>query len=133
MGEIDAQVAMVAALAEPIRPALYRYVVSQPEPVSRERAAAGVGVGHYAAKFHLDKLEDDGLLEAEYRRPPGRGGRGAGRPAKLCRRSSGDIAVSLVRAEKCVRAAQRPSPGPWRRSCFARLCPPRPSSLMTTR
>jgi predicted ArsR family transcriptional regulator len=95
MDEIDAQVAMVAALSEPIRRALYRYVVSQPEPVSRERAAAGVGVAHHIAKFHLDKLVDEGLLEAEYRRPPGRGGPGAGRPAKLYRRASGDIAVSL--------------------------------------
>jgi predicted ArsR family transcriptional regulator len=45
------------------------------------------------AKFHLDRLVDDGLLLAEYRRPPGRGGPGAGRPAKLYR-AVGDIEVS---------------------------------------
>jgi predicted ArsR family transcriptional regulator len=85
----------VAALGEPVRRELYRYVVAQPEPVSREHAASGVGVPHHVAKFHLDKLEEDGLLEAEYRRPPGRSGPGAGRPTKLYRRAARHIAVSL--------------------------------------
>ncbi|MGH8860570.1 MAG: transcriptional regulator, partial [Jatrophihabitantaceae bacterium] len=35
------------------------------------------------------------LLEVEYRRPPGRSGPGAGRPAKLYRRAGRAIAVSL--------------------------------------
>lgn len=93
--DFDAHVLSVAALGEPIRRALYRYVVAQPEPVGREQAAAGVGVAHHVAKFHLDKLEQDGLLDVEYSRPPGRRGPGAGRPAKLYRRSSRDITVSL--------------------------------------
>jgi predicted ArsR family transcriptional regulator len=91
----DQQVRSVASLSEPVRLELYRYVVAQPEPVSRERAASGVGVAHHVAKFHLDRLEEDGLLEVEYRRPPGRSGPGAGRPAKLYRRSARHIAVSL--------------------------------------
>jgi predicted ArsR family transcriptional regulator len=37
----------------------------------------------------------DGLLAFEYRRPPGRGGPGAGRPAKLYRRADGQVDVSL--------------------------------------
>lgn len=93
--DFDRQVTSVAALGEPIRRELYRFVVAQPEPVSRESAAAGVGVAHHVAKFHLDKLEGDGLLDVEYRRPPGRSGPGAGRPAKLYRRSGRQIAVSL--------------------------------------
>ena len=91
----DDQLSSVAALGEPVRRALYRFVVAQPEPVSRERAAGGVGVAHHVAKFHLDRLEADGLLEVEYSRPPGRGGPGAGRPAKLYRRSARHIAVNL--------------------------------------
>src|ERR1051325_6417038 len=91
----DKQVTSVAALGEPVRRELYRFVVAQPEPVSREQAAAGVGVPHHVAKFHLDKLEEDGLLDVEYRRPPGRRGPGAGRPAKLYRRSARPIAVNL--------------------------------------
>jgi predicted ArsR family transcriptional regulator len=93
--EFDDRVTTVAALGEPIRRALYRYVVAQDGPVSREQAAAGAGVAHHVAKFHLDKLEGDGLLDVEYSRPAGRTGPGAGRPAKLYRRSSREIEVSL--------------------------------------
>lgn len=49
----------------------------------------------HVAKFHLDKLEADGLLDSEYSRPPGRVGPGAGRPAKRYRRSKGELSVSL--------------------------------------
>ncbi|WP_433205601.1 helix-turn-helix transcriptional regulator [Dactylosporangium sp. CS-047395] len=85
----------IAALAEPVRRALFRFVAAQPEPVGREQVAAAVGVPHHVAKFHLDKLEAEGLLEVEYRRPPGRGGPGAGRPAKLYRRAAREIALSV--------------------------------------
>ena len=49
--DFDAQVERVAALGEPVRRSLYRFVVAQPDPVSREQAAAGVGVAHHVAKF----------------------------------------------------------------------------------
>jgi predicted ArsR family transcriptional regulator len=78
-----------------MRRALYRYVVAQPSPVSRDQAAKGVGLAHHVTKFHLDKLVDDGLLEMEFKRPAGRSGPGAGRPAKLYRRSSRELEVSL--------------------------------------
>src|SRR5665213_1103563 len=94
--DFDLQVSSVAALGEPVRRALYRYVVEQGKPVSRDEAAAGVGVARHVAKFHLDRLEEDGLLEAEFSRPPGRrAGPGAGRPSKLYRRSSHELSVSL--------------------------------------
>jgi predicted ArsR family transcriptional regulator len=89
------RVASIAALAEPVRRALYLFVVGQPEPVSRDQAAEAVGVAHHVAKFNLDKLEEEGLLEVEYARPPGRSGPGAGRPAKHYRRATGEIEVSL--------------------------------------
>jgi predicted ArsR family transcriptional regulator len=93
--DFGARVTSVAALAEPVRRDLYRFVGRQSEPVSREEAASGVGVPLHTAKFHLDKLVDDGWLDVEYRRPPGRRGPGAGRPAKRYRRSSRQVAVSL--------------------------------------
>lgn len=89
------RVGRIAALGEPIRRALYRYVAAQPEPVDRAQAADAVGVAPHAAKFHLDKLEAEGLLDVDYSRPPGRGGPGAGRPAKRYRRSATEVAVSL--------------------------------------
>jgi predicted ArsR family transcriptional regulator len=93
--DLDARLDRVAALGEPVRRALYRFVAAQPEPVTREQAAAAVGVAQHTAKFHLDRLVDGRLLEAGYRRPPGRGGPGAGRPAKVYRRSRTDLDVSL--------------------------------------
>jgi predicted ArsR family transcriptional regulator len=89
------RVAGVAALAEPARRDLYLYVVASPDAVGRDEAAAGVGVPRHTAKFHLDRLVEEGLLETEFRRLSGRQGPGAGRPAKLYRRSAGEVAVSL--------------------------------------
>jgi predicted ArsR family transcriptional regulator len=89
--DIDA----VALLGEPQRHALYRWVTQQPSPVSRDAAAAAVGVSRSLAAFHLDRLADAGLLVVEYRRLSGRTGPGAGRPAKLYSRSLRDVAVSL--------------------------------------
>jgi predicted ArsR family transcriptional regulator len=91
----DARVNGIAALGEPLRRALYRYVVAQAGPVNRDQAAEGAGVARHVAKFHLDRLVDDGLLEVEYRRASGKRGPGAGRPAKFYRRSSREVAVSL--------------------------------------
>lgn len=116
----DDQITSVAALGDPQRRALYRYVVAQPEPVSRDQVAEGLGVARHVVKFHLDKLESESLLEVEYRRPPGRSGPGAGRPAKLYRRAERDFAVNLpgrrydlaarVMAEAITRASETGAP-----------------------
>ncbi|KAA1426424.1 helix-turn-helix transcriptional regulator [Nocardioides antri] len=87
--------ATVAALADPLRRALYRFVAEQPGAVSRDQAAEGVEVPRHTAKFHLDRLVDEGLLVAEFRRLTGRTGPGAGRPAKLYRRARKEVSVSL--------------------------------------
>ncbi|HEU4541333.1 MAG TPA: helix-turn-helix domain-containing protein [Jiangellaceae bacterium] len=93
--ELGEHVAAIGALAEPTRRALYRYVATQQEPVSREQAANAVDLPLHTAKFHLDRLVEDGLLEVEFRRLSGRSGPGAGRPAKLYRRSSRQFFISL--------------------------------------
>jgi predicted ArsR family transcriptional regulator len=94
-GDFEAQVSGVAALNDPVRRALYLFVANSAEAVSREQAAAAVGVQKPLAAFHLDKLAEEGLLEFEFRRLTGRTGPGAGRPAKLYRRSERQIDVSL--------------------------------------
>jgi predicted ArsR family transcriptional regulator len=92
---IGADLAGLAGLAEPTRRALYLYVQGQRSAVSRDEAATGVGVPRHRAKFHLDKLVEDGLLEVEFARRTGRQGPGAGRPAKLYRRAAREFSVTL--------------------------------------
>lgn len=95
MDSLQRDAAGIGALADPVRRQLYEFVCSQAEPVSRDQAAEGVGVARHQAKFHLDRLEADGLLETDYARLTGRSGPGAGRTAKRYRRTGRDIAVSL--------------------------------------
>src|SRR5262245_38638769 len=95
MDDLAEQAAGIGALADAVRRALYEYVVAQPDPVGREQAADAAGVALHTAKFHLDRLVDEGLLDVEFRRLGGRSGPGAGRPAKLYRRSARQWAVSL--------------------------------------
>lgn len=93
--DITAQASRIGALADETRRALYEHVVTQPDAVTREGAAAAIGIPAHMARFHLDKLVDAGLLETEFRRLSGRTGPGAGRPAKLYRRAPGTVSVSL--------------------------------------
>jgi len=95
MDEPMGDVVGIAALADPLRRRLYRYVARSSHPVGREEAARAVEVAVHTAKFHLDRMVDDGLLEVEFKRLSGRSGPGAGRPAKLYRRSAREFALSL--------------------------------------
>jgi len=95
MDDEPADLRGIAALADPLRRRLYRYVARSADAVGREEAAEAVGVAVHTAKFHLDRMVDDGLLTVEFRRLTGRTGPGAGRPAKLYRRAGRDFAVSL--------------------------------------
>ncbi|MGH2466160.1 MAG: helix-turn-helix transcriptional regulator [Candidatus Limnocylindrales bacterium] len=97
-------ISAIASLGAPARRRLYEYVVAQAEAVSRDDAAAALGMGRPLAAFHLDRLARSGLLEVEYRRLSGRTGPGAGRPAKLYRRASGTLEVSLPRRRYALAA-----------------------------
>ena len=85
----------LGALASPARRDLYRYVVGADHDVGRDEAAEALGVSRSLAAFHLDKLLEAGLLEASYRRLGQRQGPGAGRPAKLYRRSVHALELSF--------------------------------------
>ena len=93
--DVVAAVNRVAALSDPTRRALYLYTVDQTDPVTREQAASACGVAVHTAKFHLDRLVGEGLLDVDQRRVSGRTGPGAGRPAKVYRRSAREVSVSL--------------------------------------
>lgn len=94
-GNLEHQIAGLAVLDEPMRRRLYFYVAGRRRDVSREEAARAAGVSHTLAGFHLDRLAEEGLLETSFRRLSGRAGPGAGRPAKLYRRSARQLEVSL--------------------------------------
>lgn len=96
---LERDAAGIGALADPTRRRLYEFVCAQPAPVSRDQAADAVGIPHHQAKFHLDRLTGEGLLETDYARLTGRSGPGAGRTAKLYRRARRDIAISLPQRE----------------------------------
>ena len=85
----------LALLEDPNRRRLYDLISGRRDPLSRDEAASALGISRELAAFHLDRLLRVGLLEAEYRRLGGRTGPGAGRPAKLYRRSSREIAISF--------------------------------------
>ncbi len=85
----------IGALHDPIRQRLYEFVAAQGRDVSRHEAAEVCEIQRTLAAFHLDKLVEAGLLEASYRRLTGRAGPGAGRPAKLYRRTTVEHLVSV--------------------------------------
>jgi predicted ArsR family transcriptional regulator len=88
-------VGAVGLLQEPVRRAVYEFVAGHADPVGRDEVATSVGIGRTLAAFHLDRLAEGGLLDVSYARRSGRTGPGAGRPAKLYRRSAAEHEVSL--------------------------------------
>jgi predicted ArsR family transcriptional regulator len=93
--ELTAQISAISILNEPLRRALYAYVLSRTGAVGRDEAGKAVGITRELAAFHLDKLLDEGLVDVEYRRLSGKDGPGAGRPAKLYRASDRQLEISL--------------------------------------
>jgi len=91
----DARVAAVATLHDPIRRALYAFISRSPAPVGRDEAATAVRLPRTTAAFHLDRMVDAGLLIAQFSKLNGRTGPGSGRPAKLYRRASSEVSVTL--------------------------------------
>lgn len=120
MGPVEPQVdrlTALAVLAEPLRRRVYEFVVAQAWGVTRDDAASQLGVARSVAAFHLDKLVAAGLLETEHRRPAGRKGPGAGRPALWYRRAARELTVSVperryqLAAEVLADAAEEASGG----------------------
>ncbi len=72
-----ASIAAVAALADDLRRRMYAFIRDTGAPVTRDQAAAEVGISRKLAAFHLDKLVDAGLLRAGAVRAVRRPGRAA--------------------------------------------------------
>lgn len=93
--DLDRQIAAIALLDEPIRRGLYLFIAGRRCEVGRDEAARALRISRALAAFHLDKLVQQGLLDATYRRLTTRRGPGAGRPAKLYQRSSRQVDLTL--------------------------------------
>src|SRR3954469_23443868 len=84
--------AAVTALADESRRRMYAFIRAARRPVTREEAAASVGISRKLAAFHLDKLVEVGLLHYRF---------GGGGPARVGRRpkvyepADTDIQVSI--------------------------------------
>jgi len=84
----------IAALAAPLRRAVYEFAFSRDEPVDRDEAAAAVRSGRPVVTFHLEKLVEAGLLEVA---PGPAEPRGRGRPAKRYRIVRPPVELSVPR------------------------------------
>jgi predicted ArsR family transcriptional regulator len=83
----------VALLRDAVRRGLYAFVRSAARPVTREEAAAHVGISHKLAAFHLDRLVAGGLLHAGPQ--PAEGRRRVGRAPKAYRPSDLSIRIDI--------------------------------------
>lgn len=73
---------LTSALGDPTRRAIYIAVREAREPLTSASVAELFDIHPNVARHHLDKLAADGYLQVSLRRPSGRSGPGAGRPAK---------------------------------------------------
>lgn len=96
----DSDIRAVAALDDDLRRGMYSFIRAARRPVTRDEAAASVGISRKLAAFHLDKLVAAGLLEASYARV----GR-VGRAPKVYQPTSADIRVAIPQRQHDVLAA----------------------------
>jgi predicted ArsR family transcriptional regulator len=73
---------LTQALGDPTRRAIYIAVRESAEPMTSGAVAELFDIHTNVARHHLDKLAAEGYVQVSHRRPNGRSGPGAGRPAK---------------------------------------------------
>ncbi len=93
--DLERRISSIAALDQPLRRDLYRLLSEREAWVTRDEASEALGVPRSVAAFHLDKLAEAGVVEVTFERTTGRTGPGAGRPAKLYRRGTGEVSASV--------------------------------------
>jgi predicted ArsR family transcriptional regulator len=89
----DPAIRAVAALEDELRRGMYAFIRRAERPVTRDEAAASVGISRKLAAFHLDKLVEVGLLRAHYEAVGGI--RRAGRRPKVYEPSALHIQISI--------------------------------------
>lgn len=107
---------LTSSLGDPTRRAIYIAVRESPEPSTSSAVAKLFAIHPNVARHHLDRLANDGYLRVTRRRPNGRSGPGAGRPAKCYEATQKEIAVHFparrydLLAELLFRLVRRISP-----------------------
>lgn len=86
---------VASVLAEPHRREVYDAVRQARTPLTRDEVASATGINRRLTTFHLDRLAEAGLLVTDYARPAGRGGPGAGRPAKRYHAAAVELELSV--------------------------------------
>jgi predicted ArsR family transcriptional regulator len=130
---VDAAIDAVSVLGEGLRRRMYAFIRHARHPVSRDEAAASVGISRKLAAFHLDKLVAAGLLRARYESPGGI--RRVGRRPKVYEPTSGQIRVSIperrpdILAEILIDAVRTERPGEDARTAALRTARTRGEEL----
>ena len=93
--DLEQRVSAIAALDQPLRRQLYRFLAEAEGAISRDDAAEALAIPRSVAAFHLDKLAEVGLVDVHFERTTGRSGPGAGRPTKLYGPTDREMAVSV--------------------------------------
>ncbi|PNG23573.1 helix-turn-helix transcriptional regulator [Streptomyces cahuitamycinicus] len=89
----DSAIDSVSVLSEDSRRRMFAFVRRARRAVTRDEAAASVGISRKLAAFHLDKLVDAGLLRTRYEAPGGT--RKVGRQPKLYEPTDAQITVNI--------------------------------------
>ncbi|HVL80679.1 MAG TPA: helix-turn-helix domain-containing protein [Actinomycetota bacterium] len=82
-------------LSDRTRRSIYLHLRQRMSAATVNEIAERFAIHRNAAKFHLDKLLEAGLLRAEFKRVNGRKGPGAGRPSKLYTATEEEISFSV--------------------------------------
>jgi predicted ArsR family transcriptional regulator len=89
-------IAVIAVLSEDLRRRIYAFIRRSDHPITRDEAAASVGISRKLAAFHLDKLVEAGLLTARYAKT---GLRRVGRAPKVYEPANAQIQLSIPQRE----------------------------------
>jgi predicted ArsR family transcriptional regulator len=92
-GQAGSAIDSVSVLSEDSRRRMFAFIRRARRAVTRDEAAASVGISRKLAAFHLDKLVDAGLLRARYETPGGT--RKVGRQPKVYEPTDAQITVNI--------------------------------------
>ncbi len=107
---------LTATLGDPTRRGVYIAVRESADPLTASNIAQLFGIHPNVARHHLDRLAADGYLQVSRRRPAGKSGPGAGRPAKCYEATDKEIDLHFparrydLLAELLVQVIQRIAP-----------------------